>query len=144
MAASGLPTKIQVEIVSQEGLLLRETIDELIAPGADGYFGVRPGHTPMLAALGNGSIWIRNGSQELFFSCFGGFCEVLPDRVNILAEIGERAEAIDAARAEEARQRAAERMKTIKDEAGFNEAHEAYVRAVTRLAVARGHRAPGA
>jgi F-type H+-transporting ATPase subunit epsilon len=144
MAASGLPTKIQVEIVSQEGLLLRETIDELIAPGADGYFGVRPGHTPMLAALGNGSIWIRIGSQQLFFSCFGGFCEVLPDRVNILAEIGERAEAIDAARAEEAKRRAAERMQTIKDEAGFNEAHEAYVRAVTRLAVARGQRAPGA
>jgi F-type H+-transporting ATPase subunit epsilon len=144
MAASGLPTKIQVEIVSQEGLLLRETIDELIAPGADGYFGVRPGHTPMLAALGNGSIWIRIGSRELFFSCFGGFCEVLPDRVNILAEIGERADAIDAARAEEAKKRAAERMKTIKDEAGFNEAHEAYVRAVTRLAVARGQRAPGA
>jgi F-type H+-transporting ATPase subunit epsilon len=144
MAASALPTKLEVEIVSQEGLLLRETVDELIAPGADGYFGVRPGHTPMLAALGNGTVWIRNGSQELVFSCFGGFCEVLPDRVNILAEIGERADAIDAARAEEAKRRAAERMKTIKDEAGFNEAHEAYVRAVTRLAVARGHRAPGA
>jgi F-type H+-transporting ATPase subunit epsilon len=144
MAASALPTKLEVEIVSQEGLLLRETVDELIAPGADGYFGVRPGHTPMLAALGNGTVWIRSGSRELVFSCFGGFCEVLPDRVNILAEIGERADAIDAARAEEAKRRAAERMKTIKDEAGFNEAHEAYVRAVTRLAVARGHRAPNA
>jgi len=144
MAGSGLPTKIAVEIVSQEGLLLRETIDELIAPGADGYFGVRPGHTPMLAALGDGSIWIRIGSRELFFSCFGGFCEVLPDRVNILAEIGERAEAIDASRAEEAKRRAAERMKTIKDEAGYNDAHAAYVRAVTRLAVARNQRAPGA
>lgn len=144
MAGSGLPTKLAVEIVSQEGLLLREVVDEIIAPGSDGYFGVRPGHTPMLAALGNGSIWIRNGSQQQYFTCFGGFCEVLPDRVNILAEIGERAEAIDAQRAEEALKRAAERMKTIRDEAGYNEAHEAYVRAVTRLAVARGQRAPPA
>jgi F-type H+-transporting ATPase subunit epsilon len=144
MAGSGLPTKINVEIVSQEGLLLREVVDELIAPGSDGYFGVRPGHTPMLAALGNGSIWIRSGSSQLYFTCFGGFCEVLPDRVNILAEIGERAEAIDAQRAEEALKRAGERMKTIRDEVGYNEAHEAYVRAVTRLAVARGQRAPTA
>jgi F-type H+-transporting ATPase subunit epsilon len=144
MAASALPTKISVEIVSQEGLLLREVVDELIAPGSDGYFGVRPGHTPMLAALGNGSIWIRSGASQLYFTCFGGFCEVLPDRVNILAEIGERAETIDAVRAEQALRRAGERMKTIKDEAGYNEAHESYVRAVTRLAVARGQRAPGA
>lgn len=144
MAGSGLPTKLSVEIVSQEGLLLREIVDEIIAPGVDGYFGVRPGHTPMLAALGNGSIWIRNASSEQYFTCFGGFCEVLPDRVNILAEIGERAQAIDAQRAQEALRRAAERMKTIRDEAGYNEAHEAYVRAVTRLAVARGQRAPPA
>lgn len=144
MAGSGLATKLSVEIVTQEGLLLREIVDEIIAPGAQGYFGVRPGHTPMLAALGDGSIWIRNGSSEQYFTCFGGFCEVLPDRVNILAEIGERAEAIDPQRAEQAKQRAAERLKTIRDEAGYNEAHDAYVRAVTRLAVARGHRQPTA
>ena len=144
MAGAGLPTKLLVELVTQEGLLLRESVDELIAPGADGYFGVLPGHTPMLAALGNGSLWIRSGTKEMLFSCFGGFCEVLPDRVNILAELGERAEAIDAARAEEAKRRAAERLKTIKDEAGYNEAHADYVRAVTRLAVARDKRAPGA
>jgi F-type H+-transporting ATPase subunit epsilon len=109
----------------------------MIAPGADGYFGVRPGHTPMLAALGNGTLWIRSGTREHYLSCFGGFCEVLPDRVSVLAEMGERAEAIDPARAEEALKRASERMKTIRDEAGFGEAHEAYVKAVTRLATAR-------
>ena len=62
---------------------------------------------------------------------------MLPDRVSILAEIGERAEDIDVQRAEKARDRAAERMKAIRDEAGFEEARSAYVRAVTRLAVAR-------
>ena len=67
---------------------------------------------------------------------------MLPDKVSILAEIGERAEDIDAARAEEAKRGAADRMKTIKDEAGYNEAHDAYVRAVTRLAIARRQQAP--
>ena len=140
MAGSGLPTKLAVEVVTQEGLLLRESVDEIVAPGEEGYFGVRPGHTPMLAALGKGSLWIRSGDRQQQLTCFGGFCEVLPDRVNILAEIGERAEDIDQRRAEEAKQRAAQRMKTIRDEAGYNEAHDAYVRAVTRLAVARGQR----
>jgi len=140
MSESGLPSKLSVEIVTQEGLLLREDVDEIVAPGTEGYFGVRPGHTPLLASLGSGEIWIRNGSRERYLTCFGGFCEVLPDHVNILAEIGERAEDIDAGRAEDAKKRAAERMKVIHDEAGYNEAHDAYVRAVTRLAVARRQR----
>jgi len=140
MGAPGLPKSLQVEVVTQEGLLLREDADEVIAPGADGYFGVRPGHTPMLSALGNGTLWIRKGQAEWYLSCFGGFCEVLPGRVNVLAEIGERAEDIDAGRAEAAKERAAQRMKTLKDEAGFGEAHAEYIRAVTRLAVARRQR----
>jgi len=140
MAESGLPKNLTVEVVSQEGLLLREVVDEVIAPASDGYFGVLPGHTPMLTALGSGRISIRTGAQVRHLTCFGGFCEVLPDRVNILAEIGERAEDIDVQRAEEAKRRSAERMKTIHDEVGYNEAHAEYVRAVTRLAVARHER----
>jgi F-type H+-transporting ATPase subunit epsilon len=62
---------------------------------------------------------------------------VLPDRVNVLAEIGERAETIDVSRAEAALRRAEERMKTIREEKGFEEAHQAYIRAITRLAVGR-------
>ena len=132
-----LPTKLVLEVVTPEGLLLREEVDEVIAPGSEGYFGVRPGHTPMLASLGLGEISYRVSGVWHYLSCFWGFCEVLPDRVSILAEIGERAEAIDLARAEAAKKRAEERMKTIREEAGFEEAREAYQRAVTRLAVAR-------
>ena len=113
----------------------------MIAPGSDGYFGVLPGHTPFFSLLGLGEISYRQGTVTNRLTCFWGFCEVLPDRVNILAEIGERAEEIDVARAERAKAQAAERMKTIRDEAGYAEAHLAYVRAVTRLAVARGPRA---
>lgn len=132
-----LPTSLSLEVVTPEGLLLREQVDEVIAPGGDGYFGVRPGHTPFLVTLGMGEISYRQGAAWSLLSCFWGFCEVLPDRVSILAEVGERAEDIDVERAETARRHAEERMKAVREEAGFDEAHQAYVRAVTRLAVAR-------
>ncbi|HET8644109.1 MAG TPA: F0F1 ATP synthase subunit epsilon [Vicinamibacteria bacterium] len=135
-----LPASLALEVVTPEGLLLREQVDEVIAPGSQGYFGVRPGHTPFLATLGVGEISYRQGGQWSHLTCFWGFCEVLPDRVAILAEVGERAEDIDVARAETARQRAEERMKAVREEAGFEDAHQAYVRAVTRLAVARQRR----
>ena len=135
-----LPTVLLLEVVTPEGLLLREEVDEVVAPGELGYFGVLPGHTPFLSTLGIGEITYRRGADKHHLTSFWGFCEVLPDRVNILAEIGEHAEDIDPVRAEAALARAAERMKTIKDEAGYNEAHQAYVRAVTRLAVARRRR----
>jgi F-type H+-transporting ATPase subunit epsilon len=135
--SSGLPTKLLLEVVTPEGLLLKEEVDEVIAPGEEGYFGVRPGHTPFLSTLGMGEISYRVGGETSHLTCFWGFAEVLPDKVNILAEIGERAEAIDVARAQQARDQAAARMKAIHDEKGYADAHEAYVRAITRLAVAR-------
>ena len=137
MAQAGLPTRLTLEVVTPEGLLLREEVDEVIAPGELGYFGVLPGHTPMLATLGAGVITYRDGQARHHLTCFWGFAEVLPDRVSILAEVGERAEDIDLARAEAARDRAAAQLKSIKDEAGYAEAHQAYVRAVTRLSVAK-------
>jgi F-type H+-transporting ATPase subunit epsilon len=140
MAEHALPKKLLLEVVTPEGLLLKEEVDEVIAPGEEGYFGVRPGHTPFLSTLGMGEISYRIGSDTAHLSCFWGFAEVLPDKVNILAELGERADTIDVERATRARDQAAARMKSIRDEAGFGDAHEAYVRAITRLAVARKHR----
>ena len=137
-----LPEKIRLEVVTPEGLILREEVDEVMAPGADGYFGVRPGHTPMLASLGAGAITYRKGAVTGHLSCFWGFCEVLPDRVNILAEIGERAQDIDVGRAEQAKAQAEARLKLVKDEAGYEETHQAYIRAVTRLSVAARQRQP--
>jgi F-type H+-transporting ATPase subunit epsilon len=130
-----LPTKITLEVVTPMGLLLREEVDEVVAPGEEGYFGVLPGHTPFLSTLGLGEITYRIGAQRLRLTCFWGFCEVLPDRVNILAEVGERPEDIDLARAEAARDQAVARMKAIRDEEGYREAHVEYIKALTRLAV---------
>ena len=138
-----LPSRLALEIVTPEGLLLRDEVEEVIAPGEQGYFGVRPGHTPLLATLGMGEFSYRKDAAWHRLTCFSGWCEVLPDRVNVLADIGERAEDIDVDRAELALKRAAERMRAIRDEAGYEEAHLTYVRAVTRLAVARKERGGG-
>ena len=135
-----LPTKLTLEVVTPEGLLLRDEVDEVVAPGSEGYFGVRPGHTPLMAALGLGELSYRKEGAWRRLSCFSGWCEVLPDRVNVLAEIGERAEDIDVGRAEQAMRRAEERLRMIRDEEGYAEVHLAYMRAVTRLAVARRER----
>jgi F-type H+-transporting ATPase subunit epsilon len=135
-----LPTRLTLEVVTPEGLLLRDEVDEVVAPGAEGSFGVRPGHTPLLATLGTGELAYRKQGEWRRLTCFSGWCEVLPDRVNVLADIGERAEDIDVGRAEQALKRAGERMKAIRDEQGYAEAHVAYTRAVTRLAIARRER----
>jgi len=140
MADAGLPTKLLLEVVTPEGLLLRDEVDEVQAPGSEGYFGVLPGHAPFVSTLGLGEIRYQKGERRHVLTCFWGFCEVLPERVSILAEVGERAEDIDLERAENARARAAERLRTVKDEAGFHEAQLAYQRAVTRLGAARKDR----
>jgi F-type H+-transporting ATPase subunit epsilon len=139
--AAGLPKTLLLEVVTPEGLLLREEVDDVVAPGESGYFGVRPGHTPFFSTLGLGEIDYARGGERRQLTCFWGFCEVLPDRVTILAELSERAEEIDVGRAEAALRHAQERLEGIKDEAGYRTAHDDYVRAVTRLAVAEKRRA---
>ena len=136
MAESHLPTKLTLEVVTPDGLLMRDEVDSVQAPGSEGSFGVLPGHTPMLTMLGAGEIVYRKGAEVGRIVCLFGFCEVLPDRVHIMAESGERAGEIDVARAESARARAAERMKMVKDEEGFKEAQADYIKSVARLAAA--------
>ena len=136
MAEAPRATKLTLEVVTPDGLLIRDEVDSVQAPGSEGSFGVLPGHIPMLTTLGAGEIVYRNGAEVGRIVCLFGFCEVLPDRVHIMAESGERADDIDVARAESARARAAERMKMVKDEAGFKEAQADYVKSVARLAAA--------
>src|SRR5437762_11121987 len=81
-----LPTKLQLQIVSADRSLVNETVDEVEVPGAEGYFGVLPGHTPLLAILGAGELWYRQGQERRFFAIAYGFAEVQPERVTILAQ----------------------------------------------------------
>ena len=80
-----LPTSIDLQIVTPDRLIVHEQVDEVQVPGAEGYFGVLPGHTPLLAALGEGTLWYRKGQEKTLVSIGGGFAEVLPDRVTLLA-----------------------------------------------------------
>src|SRR4029078_7107293 len=105
-----LPTKIQLHIVSADRSLVNETVDEVEIPGAEGYFGVLPGHTPLLALLGAGELWYRQGAEKHYLLLAFGFAEVQPDRVTILAQVAEKADEIDVARAEAAKRRAEERL----------------------------------
>src|SRR4029434_996639 len=105
-----LPTKLMLEIVTPDRALLREEVDEVVVPGSQGEFGVLPGHTALLSTLRIGELWYRQGQEKHYLAIAFGFVEVLPDRVTVLAQVGERAQEIDVQRAERAKQRAEQRL----------------------------------
>ncbi len=131
-----LPTKIQLQIVSADRSLVNETVDEVEIPGADGYFGVLPGHTPLLALLGAGELWFRQGQEKHYLAMAFGFAEVQPDRVTILAEFAERADEIDSARAEAAKRRAEQRLISPVADMDAERARIALLKSLIRLQVA--------
>jgi F-type H+-transporting ATPase subunit epsilon len=131
-----LPTKIQLLIVSADRSLVNETVDEVEIPGYDGYFGVLPGHTPLLAVLQVGELWYRQGSEKHFVAIAFGFAEVQPDRVTILAQIAEKADEIDLARAEAAKKRAEERISKLVVDMDAERARIALLKSLIRLQVA--------
>jgi F-type H+-transporting ATPase subunit epsilon len=131
-----LPTKLTLEIVTPDRALVREEVDEVQVPGSEGYLGILPGHTPLLATLAVGELWYRKGQEKHYLALAGGFLEVLPDRVTILAQTAELAHDIDVARAEAAKKRAEERL--ARPEAGMDmeRARVALLRSLIRLQVA--------
>jgi F-type H+-transporting ATPase subunit epsilon len=132
-----LPTKIQLQIVSADRSLVNETVDEVEIPGFDGYFGVLPGHTPLLAVLAVGELWYRQGQEKHYLAIAFGFAEVQPDRVTILAQIAERADEIDLARAEASKKRAEERIgRPVAVDMDAERARIALMKALIRLQVA--------
>jgi F-type H+-transporting ATPase subunit epsilon len=131
-----LPPNLHLEIVSAERSLVNETVDEVEIPGADGYLGVLPGHTPLLTTLQVGQLWYRQGQEKHYLSIAFGFAEVQPDRVTILAQIAERADEIDVSRAEIAKKRAEERLAKPTVDMDFERARIALLKALARLQVA--------
>jgi F-type H+-transporting ATPase subunit epsilon len=131
-----LPTKLTLEIVTPERALVTEAVDEVQLPGSEGYFGVLPGHTPMLAMLQVGEMWYRIGQTTRYLALAFGFVEVLPDRVTVLAQIAERAEDIDVARAEAAKRRSEARVSGPGAEVDFERARIAMMKSLIRLQVA--------
>jgi len=101
---------IKLDIVTAEKSVYSDNVDEVIAPGTMGQLGILPHHAPLMTMLEPGELVIKKGTDEFYLAVSGGFIEVRPDRVIVLADTAERAEEIDAARAEEARKRAEKRL----------------------------------
>jgi F-type H+-transporting ATPase subunit epsilon len=127
----------QLEVVTPARQVVREAVSEAQIPVLGGYIGVLPGHTPLLAEIGIGELSYHVGNRVVSCTAIGGFVEVLSDRVIVLADSAERAEEINVARAEAARDRALKRLATLNDpNVDWKRAEESLQRAQVRLQVA--------
>jgi F-type H+-transporting ATPase subunit epsilon len=127
-----LPTKLQLQIVTPDQSLSYE-VDEVAMPGQEGDFGVLPGHTPLFAGLRTGTMWYRQGNEKHFLAVSVGFAEVLPDRVTVLAQVAERAEDLDEARAQAGMARAEEMMAAMPHEMDFERARLSLLKTLQQL-----------
>ena len=129
--------RLTLELATPTRMVVAETADEVVIPGSEGYFGVLPGHAPLLATLGIGELTYRVGRDERHVAVAGGFAEVRNDKVIVLADSAELPEDIDRARAERARDRAEQRLSgRTQDEIDYARASAALARALTRIHVA--------
>jgi F-type H+-transporting ATPase subunit epsilon len=129
--------RLTLELATPTRLVVSAEVDEVVAPGSQGYFGVLPGHAPLLATLGIGEVIYRIGRDEHHVAVSGGFAEVRNDKVIILADSAETPADIDRTRAERARERAEARLGgRNQEEIDYARAAAALARALTRLQVA--------
>ncbi|MFB3915244.1 MAG: F0F1 ATP synthase subunit epsilon [Terriglobales bacterium] len=127
----------QLEIVTPDRLVVKDHAEEMQLPAKNGYIGVMAGHSPLITELAVGELsYVAQGYTERLAVSWG-FAEVLPDKVTVLAERAERAEEIDVARAQEARKRAEERLKSGDPDMDYDRALTALQRAEVRLQVAQ-------
>ena len=126
----------QFEIVTPDRQVVKDVAEEMEIPGRDGYLGILPGHAPLITELGVGEITYRHANVTHRFAVAWGFAEVLPDKVTILAETAERPTEIDVARAQKAKARAEQILKT--PDGNTNDPHtlDALARAENRISVA--------
>ena len=136
MLIAQMADTFQLEIVTPEKLVVKETASEAQIPGLNGYLGILPGHAPLITELSVGVITYKAEGEAHTLSVAWGFAEVLPDKVTILAETAERPEEIDVARAQKAKERAEERLKSNNPDVDYDRAEGALQRAETRLKVA--------
>ncbi len=131
---------IRLDIVTPEAVVLSQDVEYVGVPGILGQFGVLAHHIPFLSALDIGSLYYKqeNGKARFIFIS-GGFAEVSPEAVTILAENAERAEEIDLTRAKKAKERAEERLRQAKDKYEFARAQQALIRAMHRLSTKEKH-----
>jgi F-type H+-transporting ATPase subunit epsilon len=135
---------LHLEIVTAERLVLSDDVDQVNAPTKEGRVGILPRHMPLLTVLTEGELSIIKGGVRTEFAVFGGFMEVLPDRVTILADACDRSDEIDLERAEEAKRRAEERLASRKSNQDMALAEADLRRALMQIKMAKVRRGPGA
>ncbi len=130
-------SSLRIDIVTAERVVYSEDVDAVIAPGVEGQLGILPHHAPLMTTLQAGELLVRREGEEDSLAISGGFLEVRPDRVIILADTAERAEEIDMTRADAAKRRAEQRLKEKGATPGLDEARceTALSRAIARLTV---------
>ncbi|HQR35548.1 MAG TPA: F0F1 ATP synthase subunit epsilon [Blastocatellia bacterium] len=128
--------KLNLEVITPERLVLRESVDEVVVPGLDGELGILPEHTALISQLKTGVLTFRQGTTSKQLHVSGGFVEVQADGVSVLSDVAERPEEIDLARAEAARERAEKRLKAQGDDVDFRRAELKLQRAMVRIQLA--------
>ena len=132
---------IRVDIVTAERLVFSEDADIVMVPGVEGELGILPHHAPIMTMIKPGEVLVRKGTEEYSLAVSGGFLEVKPDHITILADAAERADEIDIARAEAAKKRAEESLKgRTTAETDLANAEASLRRAMARLKVAEKRR----
>ncbi|MCK4723010.1 MAG: F0F1 ATP synthase subunit epsilon [Dehalococcoidia bacterium] len=136
--------KLKFEMVTAERMVYSDDVDVVIAPGVEGQLGILPNHASLLTMLQPGELVVRKEGEETEMFVSGGFLEVMQNRVTLLADVAERAEEIDIARAEEAKRRAEEQIKQAPPEMDLAVAEAALRRALARIKIAeRRKKRPG-
>jgi F-type H+-transporting ATPase subunit epsilon len=128
--------KLNLEVITPERSVLRESVDEVVVPGLGGELGILPNHTPLISQLKTGVLAYRAGNDLRVMHVSGGFVEVQPDRVSVLSDVAEKPEEIDIERAERARARAEERLSSRGEDIDFRRAELKLQRAMVRIQVA--------
>jgi F-type H+-transporting ATPase subunit epsilon len=133
---------LRCEIATQDRLLFEGQVDMVVAPGSEGEMGILPNHAPLLTTLGYGVLRVRHGGQEHAFTIAGGFMEVQPETVTVLADVGEDVNEIDLRRAQAARARAEAMLKSVTPGEGdkYLALEAALRRSTLRLDAARRYR----
>jgi len=128
---------LKVSVVTPDGPVLEEEYEMVSCKAEDGELGILPGHIPLVAPLDIGAVRLKNGDEQELIAVNGGFLEVRPDKVTILAQSAEKPSEIDLERAERARERAEKRLQSEQDDIDFKRAELSLKRAMNRITIAR-------
>jgi F-type H+-transporting ATPase subunit epsilon len=131
---------MRLEIITAERLVYSDDVDVVVAPGIEGQLGILPHHAPLMTALQPGELLVRKNGEESYLAVSGGFMEVLGNRVTILADAAERSDEIDEQRAQQAVERARERLEKREADIELEQALHSLRRAQVRLNVVRRRR----